>query len=215
MGADADAAVLLAREAAAFAHAVAAAEHVASRCDDLERLVVRKCVAKQPLHRFTHALSTCHTCTTDARHANGRTKTEAPGNQAYAHVKGAHLHAHRPNPRMARVVKGPGDLEAGSCRKLAKASAWRGVNDMAGAGRMGGGGRGGGGENSARNQQQHSKTRFGIGGGGISGGQRLQLGAMELPTQRSTGRSDLRRRIVNYFAYFDDDEVCGWPQSAQ
>ena len=177
----------------------AEAARIEARCDDLERLVVRKCVAKQPLHQFSHKLSTCTTCTTDVRLADGRTNTKAPGSQAYAHVSHAHAHAHRPNPRLARVVKGPGQLEPDACRHLARSTTWRGIDDMAGAGRLGTA-EAAAAENGGPN---HNKPRFSTGGGS----RRMEHGPMRLPTQRSTGRSDLRRRLINYFGYFDEDEV--------
>eukprot|EP00613_Pedinella_sp_CCMP2098_P039495 CAMPEP_0171774342 /NCGR_PEP_ID=MMETSP0991-20121206/55829_1 /TAXON_ID=483369 /ORGANISM="non described non described, Strain CCMP2098" /LENGTH=142 /DNA_ID=CAMNT_0012380247 /DNA_START=147 /DNA_END=571 /DNA_ORIENTATION=+ len=46
--------------------ACALAAHTAQRCDDLERLLVRKIVSKQPLHGARHQLQHCQACTDPA-----------------------------------------------------------------------------------------------------------------------------------------------------
>jgi Ca2+-binding EF-hand superfamily protein len=183
--------------------------HVAQRCDDLERLMLRKILSKQPLHRFDHALHECNVCTKPAR--NGSNKLVKPKGK-YAYQKLQHKHSQWPHPEtVLRENKGGGEggaeedgteglravnvrnskeLKPENCPKLRRASTYRTIDDMAGAGRL--------------NGLKGSAGRY-------AGERPRDRGAfhqesMVLPPQRGAGTAKLRTMITRYFSYWDADE---------
>lgn len=157
----------------------------AQRCDDLERLLVRKIVAKQPLHgSSTHTLANCHACTIPVPPFHHTRLEDNPG--THAHEKGAHRHTQRPHrmPSNGRLVRTTAKLEPNKCAKLQRSTAWRQLDDMPAAGRL--------------PVTNTSTTR---GGGGGSG--RLQPSAMNLPSQRSAGSRELRQSVKRWFSSRD------------